>query len=268
MKKIICLSTLFILFASTVFSAEDASFVGHITRIQGNELLRYIEEEQDWVPLVEDSPFGVNDLIYSSEKTRVEIMIPNYTLLRMRGNTQVQVEKLGAGLTSIYLSAGTARFQSSDFHTGIEVITPFGTALSSDKALFEVIVGEKSAEFVAIKGRLDFVHNSGGVKYNVVAGSSALIATDTEIYGSQPLLNTNWNNWNDMRENIRKSHLSSQGSLKYLPNNLAYASDGLDKNGVWETVYYRGNPLRFWRPTAIAIGWSPYSVGRWTLWNG
>ncbi|WP_299983102.1 DUF6600 domain-containing protein [Desulfobacula sp.] len=270
MKKIICLITLFVLFTSAVVFSEDAAFVGRITRIEGNELLRYVEEKQDWVSLIEDSPFGVNDLLSSSEKTRVEIIIPNYTLLRMRENTQVQVERLGANITSIHLLSGTARFQSSDFQTEIEVITPFGTAHSSDKVIFDVTVGENSAEFIALKGRLDFVHNYGdaNAKYEVLAGSSALIADDIEISTSEPLLNVNWNNWNYMRENIWQSRLSSQESRKYLPNNIAYEAYALDKNGIWENVYYRNKHHRFWRPTAVAVGWSPYSIGRWTLWNG
>ncbi len=53
MKKIICLIIMFILFASAVVFAEDASFVGRITQIEGNELLRYVEEEQDWVSLTD-----------------------------------------------------------------------------------------------------------------------------------------------------------------------------------------------------------------------
>ena len=40
MKKIICLITLFVLFPSAVVFSEDAAFVGRITRIEGNELLR------------------------------------------------------------------------------------------------------------------------------------------------------------------------------------------------------------------------------------
>ena len=268
MKKIICLIIMFILFASAVVFAEDASFVGRITQIEGNELLRYVEEEQDWVSLIEDSPFGVNDLLYSSEKTRVEIIIPNYTLLRMGENTQVKVERLGADITSIHLLSGIARFQSSDFQTKIEVITPFGSAHSSNKAVFDVIVGENSAEFIALKGHLDFVHNSGDAKYKVLAGSSALIANNIEISTSEPFLNVNWNNWNYMRDNIWQSRLSSQESQKYLPNNLAYEAYALDKNGVWENVYYRNKYHRFWRPTAVAVGWSPYSMGHWTLWNG
>ena len=188
MKKIICLVIMFILYASAVVFAEDAIFVGRITRIEGNELLRYVEEEQDWASLIEDSPFGVNDLLYSSEKTRVEIIIPNYTLLRMKENTQIQVEKLGANVTSIYLLSGTARFQSSDFQTEIEVITPFGTAHSSGKAVFDITVEKNSAEFLALKGRLGFIHNSGDAKYEVLAGSSALIADDIEKSTSEQVL--------------------------------------------------------------------------------
>jgi len=45
----------------------------------------------------------------------------------------------------------------------------------------------------------------------------------------------------------------------------AYA---LEENGRWESVPYDGRERWFWRPTTVAVGWSPFTVGRWTDWYG
>jgi hypothetical protein len=42
----------------------------------------------------------------------------------------------------------------------------------------------------------------------------------------------------------------------------------LQQNGTWERVPYNGEERMFWRPTTVAVGWSPFTVGRWTEWSG
>ena len=37
---------------------------------------------------------------------------------------------------------------------------------------------------------------------------------------------------------------------------------------AWEMVPYEGRDRWFWRPTTVAVGWSPFTVGRWTDWYG
>jgi len=52
-------------------------------------------------------------------------------------------------------------------------------------------------------------------------------------------------------------------SVDYLPPNLREEAYTLEENGRWEDVSYEGEPRRFWRPTTVAVGWSPFTVGRW-----
>ena len=56
--------------------------------------------------------------------------------------------------------------------------------------------------------------------------------------------------------------------LEYLPPTLRDESYVLDENGQWDTVDYEGRRRTFWRPTHVAAGWAPFTVGRWTDWDG
>jgi hypothetical protein len=57
-------------------------------------------------------------------------------------------------------------------------------------------------------------------------------------------------------------------SAKYLPSGIRDEAYALEENGSWEQVYYDGAYRNFWRPRYVYDGWSPYTVGRWTVWYG
>jgi hypothetical protein len=57
-------------------------------------------------------------------------------------------------------------------------------------------------------------------------------------------------------------------SVEYLPPSLQDEAYALEENGRWGRVYYEGAERWFWRPTTVALGWSPFTVGRWTDWYG
>ena len=76
------------LFVSVPVEAEDNEeeiFVGRIAHVEG-KLLRYIDEEKDWVMTVKDSPFGLEDALYSGEDVKAEFIMPNRTWLRIGQN--------------------------------------------------------------------------------------------------------------------------------------------------------------------------------------
>ncbi|MDD2605352.1 MAG: hypothetical protein PHF66_11135, partial [Desulfobacteraceae bacterium] len=78
------------LFAAPVAAAGvEALVVGRITEIVGGELLRYDPDAGEWVALVADAPFGIDDALYTDEGARAEIIIPNGTLLRLDHQTQI-----------------------------------------------------------------------------------------------------------------------------------------------------------------------------------
>jgi hypothetical protein len=112
---------------------------------------------------------------------------------------------------------------------------------------------------------VDFVHISGNASYPVSAGSSSIIADEIEVSAAEAYIDRYWNDWNAERDKEWRQHIWNNNSKRYLPDNLGYDAYALDGNGVWERVHYNRNYYFFWRPTTVASGWAPFTVGRWVL---
>ena len=57
-------------------------------------------------------------------------------------------------------------------------------------------------------------------------------------------------------------------SVEYLPPSLRDEAYALEENGRWERVSYEGDVALVLAAYSVAVGWSPFTVGRWTDWYG
>jgi hypothetical protein len=251
-------------------SAADsqAMVVGRVYHVEG-DLLRYIPEENDWVAVVRDAPFGAVDTLYSGSRGMAELIVPNGTWIRVGNNTQIQFIALDTDLAEMDVASGVARFYNKSSDTVVKVTSPFGYVLGDPGTVFDFYVGENSVEAVAIKGKVDFIHAETDARYEVSAGSPSLLADQRQVSSGEGNVDYDWNRWNTVRENFwaAKSRVRG-GSAEYLPPSLRDEAYALEENGRWEDVSYEGERRRFWRPTTVALGWSPFTVGRWTDWYG
>jgi hypothetical protein len=276
MKKITCMTGFmgYMLFALTVLAAPSPApdvqdiQVGRIYYIEG-ELLRYIPEENDWVAVVSDAPFGTEDTLFSGSKGMAEMFIPNGAWIRIGNNTQIQFISLEPDLTETDIASGMARFYNKGSGMVIKTTTPFGYVLSDPNTVFDLYVGANSAEVIAIKGIVSFVHEEGNAKYNVSAGSPSLIADQDRVAPGDGTVDLAWDQWNKNRDIIWADRLGEDSrSARYLPKALRHEAYCFDANGRWEMVYYEGRNCWFWRPIRISVGWSPFTIGYWTEWCG
>ena len=141
-------------------SQQKPVLVGRISHVEG-QLLRYIPSEKDWVATREDAPFGLDDALYSNEKGKAEFIMPNNTWVRIDGDTQIQMIRLEEDLTEMDLASGTARFYNKSSTGLIKATIPFGYVVAGPQTTFDLCVGDKSAEVIALNGKVDFVHPSG-----------------------------------------------------------------------------------------------------------
>jgi hypothetical protein len=276
MKKIICMTgfVTYMLFAVIVIAAPSSASdiqgiqVGRIYHIEG-EILRYVPEENDWVAVVRDAPFGTEDTLFSGSEGMAEMFIPNGAWIRIGNNTQIQFISLEPDLTEIDLVSGVARFYNKGSDMVIKTTTPFGYVLSDPDTVFDLYVGAKSAELVTIKGTVSFIHEEGYAKYNVSAGSPSIVADQNNVAPGDVGINLAWDQWNKNRDLIWADRLREDSrSARYLPHALRHDAYCLDAYGRWEMVYYQGRDCWFWRPTRVRAGWSPFTIGIWTEWCG
>ena len=250
-------------------SAADAPamVVGRIFHIEG-DLLRYVPAEKDWVAVVMDAPFGAEDTLFSGSRGMAELIVPNGTWIRMGNSTQIQFIALDTDLSEMDVASGVARFYNKSSDTVIKVTSPFGYVLSDPGTVFDFYVGENSMEVVAVRGKVSFVHSETEAKYDVEAGSPSILADQQQVSSGEGTVDPDWNRWNTDRENFWAAKARVRGrSVEYLPPSLRDEAYALEENGSWESVPYEGTSRWFWRPR-VAVGWSPFTVGRWTDWYG
>ena len=143
--------------------AKESVLVGRISVVEG-ELLRYVPEQKDWVVTVKDSPFGMEDALYSGESAKAEFLMPNSTWIRIGPNTQTQMVALKPDATEIDIAAGMARLIDRSSSAVIKATTPFGYAVGEPGAAFDIYVGDESVEVIAIRGKVDFIHDVDGAQ--------------------------------------------------------------------------------------------------------
>ena len=132
-----------------------AIMVGRVYDIEG-DLLRYVPEENDWVAVVKDAPFGTEDTLFSGSRGMAELIVPNGTWIRIGNSTQIQFIALDTDLSEMDVAAGVARFYNKGSDTVIKATSPFGYVLAYPGAVFDFYVGENSVEVVAVKGNSQF----------------------------------------------------------------------------------------------------------------
>lgn len=265
---VFCVFTLGLTVASSQASDVQDVQVGRVYYIEG-ELLRYIPEENDWVAVVDDAPFGVADTFYSGSKGMTEMIVPNGTWIRTGHNTQIQFIALDPDLSEVDVASGLARIYNKGGDTVIKATSPFGYVLAEPGTVFDFYVGENSVEVVSIKGTVSFMRTDGNVRYNVSAGSPSILADQNKVAAGNGDIDPTWNRWNNNRESMWSTKSGIKGrSAEYLPQDLRYDAHCLDEHGRWDLVPYNGRDYWFWRPTGVYAGWSPFTVGVWTEWRG
>ncbi len=268
MELVVCLFLVVGAIVSPSSAADaPAMVVGRIFYIEG-DLLRYVPAEKDWVAVVKDAPFGTEDTLFSGSRGMAELIVPNGTWIRIGNSTQVQFITFDRDLAEMDVASGVARFYNKSSDTVIKVTSPFGYVLAYPGTVFDFYVGENSLEAVAVRGQVSFVHSATDAKYEVAAGSPSILADQQQVSSGEGTVDPGWDQWNTVRENFWAAKAKVRGrSAQYLPPSLRDESYALEENGSWERVPYEGTERWFWRPR-VAVGWSPFTVGRWTDWYG
>jgi len=247
---------------------EETILVGRLSYVEG-KVLRYVLEEEEWVPTVKDAPFGIDDAIYSDKGGRAEIIMPNNTWVRIDRDTRIQLIALGYDVTEIDMDSGVARFYNKGSDAVIKARTAFGYVMASGDTTFDMEVGDESVEVVALEGTVYFVHSTSETKFEVIAGSSSILGDSQQVTAGEAHKDPYWHAWNRKRDTLWAKRMRIKGkSARYLPPRLHHDAYVLEEHGRWERVYYNGAYHYFWRPLYVSVGWAPFTVGRWVVWCG
>ena len=270
MRKI---STIFLFFAllalPQVFaSAEAAIIVGRVAHIEGT-LQRYIEETDELVETFVDSPVGTKDVLVTENNSRAELIFPNRMVLRLDENSTADIIGLDDDSATFYVQGGPARATNNSADSTLYIETSQGTIRIPAGSSADLQADKRSLQVSAVVGKSTFMPNDAAgeqERYEVISGSTTLEISGQRVTASRGPLDRAWDRWCDERENFWQEKRAVRS--EHLPDSLQEHAYALEPRGHWRKIYYRGFYYWGWQPNFVAVGWEPYTVGRWVDWSG
>jgi hypothetical protein len=233
------------------------------------QVLRYVPESKDWVIARTDTPFGLNDALYSDESAKAEFSFPNRLVVRIGASTQIQLIALKSDASELDVASGVARFYNRNPEGMLKVTCPFGYVLAEPGSIFDLYAGDQSVEVLALSGRVDYFQQGSDARYEVTPGGASILADTTQVASGDATLDAQWDDWNASRDSILAERNEVKGeSIMILPPQLRDDAYELERSGRWERVLYQGEYREFWRPTVVEETWQPFTVGRWSDYYG
>ncbi|MCX5739820.1 MAG: hypothetical protein NTZ61_15250 [Proteobacteria bacterium] len=173
-------------------------------------------------------------------------------------NSQLALDNDEAGYRQFRLTSGQASVDLRGMRTGqtVEVDTPNGAFTIDHNGYYRVEVDEDATRFTTRRGGRAVVTPANGDPEEVSPSEEIVVRGDeVESYAaSDP---DAWDRWNYQRSD----QVIEAVSYRHVPD-AVYGVDDLDHNGRWREVPRYGS---VWFPSSVAVGWAPYTAGRWML---
>jgi len=216
--------------------------------------------EGDWGSAAKNRPITIADKIWVDKDSRAELQAGQASL-HLGSMTALSFLNLDEGITQMRLAEGSINFRVRELREGdlYEVDTPNLAFTVKQAGAFRIDVSENGdgTRITAIRGEGEVL--AGGKTYQVRAGErSEFNGTDNDVRYSagkapgQDVLDR-WSSERDLKED-------NSVSAQYVSRDTPGYSD-LDDNGTWSEVPEYGH---VWYPSAVDVGWAPYSYGYWS----
>jgi len=246
-------------------SAFGAIIVGRIAHVEG-QIYRFMDADQSWVETFIDSPAGTQDVLSTGPDSRAEIKFPNNMLVRLDGDTEVEIVQLRENAGIFALQNGLARFYNHNDSGSLVVKTSLGTARVKPGSALDVQATAGIVTVSAARGQATFQAVENGVeKLEIISGSTSLEFQDESMIAGTGPIDRNWSRWCIDHENVWIQNRMVRS--KYLPETMQEYAYVLEPYGNWRRIYYRGYYYWAWQPRYVAAGWTPYTTGYWYDWQ-
>jgi hypothetical protein len=214
---------------------------------------------QYWEPARLNTPLAAGDELHAAEAANLEIQIGARAYLRAGEETQLALNTLEPDFLQIFVAEGhvSLDLRSVKASQTFEIDTPNATFTIEHSGYYRVEVADDAIRFVTRRGGRASVTPASGTSAALVAGEQVVIdgadAAQLETYAAPEL--DAWDRWNYARTEAQLD----TASARYVPDGV-YGVDDLDHHGGWRVVPTYG---AIWVPHGVAVGWAPYSTGRW-----
>jgi hypothetical protein len=246
--------------ASAAFAQGDRDTrYGHYRVVEGSaDVLRDGETREE---AEENMPLVTGDRLWTGATSRVEVVLPDGTLVRVGGNTEVTFDELArsgdgtAGGTLLYLDSGEVHVVTDETAGVAEyprLDTPAATVYLEGAGSYRIEAAGGTTGVVVRRGFAELVTRRGTTR--VGDGQEAWVDGSerpaVQVAGAQSALER----WGSVLEGeYRRAAVDRD-----VDRSLGYSASRMNGHGNWVQVDSR----RAWRPR-VAADWSPYRHGRW-----
>jgi hypothetical protein len=252
-----------LLLAAAACPSEAASSYGYFRTVEGYSSLTQAGSSSR-VEIAPNYPLLVEDRVQVSAEGRLETVLPDGSVLRLAGDTEILFERLAQSgdrdddRTLLQLIQGEMQlvlpFESTETEE-LRIDTVNATVYVSREGSYRIATdGQSWSEVVVREGWVEVVTEKGSSI--VRAGEQALVDGErtprVTLAAAAPL--DSLERWG---EGLTREALA--GGSEHVDSQLAYSAASLQGAGDWVSV----GTTYAWRPR-VATGWRPYTRGWWT----
>jgi len=261
-SRLVGLIVLSLLMVGVAFADEGdpPGRVARLSYVQGSVSLEPAGQ-QDWVGAEVNRPITTNDKVWADDTgSRAELDIGG-AVIRLGSNTGFSFLNLDDNVAQMQVTAGTVIVRVRELleNQTYEIDTPNVAVLLDQPGMYRLDVADTGdSTIVRVSdgqaeasggGQTMPIYNQQMVTFN---GTDQLSTSTGTLRGPD-----GFDDWSFERDREYDQSTSRQ----YVAQDVAGTED-LDENGQWENTPDYG---AVWIPTAVAVGWAPYSFGHWAF---
>lgn len=256
------LVVLSLLMLGVALAADDTDPPGRVARlsyVQGSVSLQPAGQD-DWVGAEPNRPITTSDKLWADTPgSRAELDIGG-AVIRLGADTGFSFLNLDDNVAQMQVTAGTVIVRVRELleNQTYEIDTPNIALLLDQPGMYRVDVADTGDSTVVRVSEGQAEASDGDQNYPIYNQQMVTFAGTAELSASTSTLGSpdGFDDWSFERDR----EYTQSTSRQYVAQDVAGAED-LDENGQWENTPDYG---AVWIPTAVAVGWAPYSYGHWS----
>src|ERR1700722_1438467 len=211
---------------------------------------------QDWVAAELNRPLTTSDRLWSDTPTsRAELDIGG-AVVRVGSDTGFSFLNLDDNIAQLQVTAGTVSVTVRELleNQTYEIDTPNVAVLLDQAGEYRVDVNE-AGNTTVVRVSEGQAEASGGGQSIPIANQQMMTFAGNDAIPASLGAPDGFDDWTFERDREYEQAASQQ----YVPEDMPGTED-LDENGDWQNTPDYGY---VWVPSAVAVGWAPYSYGHW-----
>jgi hypothetical protein len=217
------------------------------------------EGANGWTPARTNIALAPGDELWTAEGANLELQIDARTYVRAGEETQLGLSGLEPDYVQLRVTNGHVSIdvRGRKVAQTVEIATPNAAFAIEHTGYYRVEVDGETTSLISRRGGRATVTTATGEMSRIAASEQVVVtgtdAPQVETYAAPDL--DGWDRWNYARTDAQLDAVSA----RYVSSGV-YGVDDLDHYGDWRVVPTYG---AVWVPSGVAVGWVPYSTGRW-----